>query len=176
MKKTGPDAFRELTLFNQHIWDASPERAKERMLEAISNGGFDEDCIRRRVGNYEGQIMAIRADWVDGKPYGWRGEKEKDAIDVWRLNALGAEALRMASKPVPVLLPARDDWHSRATREKVFQYCVFELERDGKPMLRLFKEAIPCGASWGMEPVLRRADVVALRDYLKDWLARHPKF
>lgn len=171
-QRTGPQAFANIVLFNQGIWDRDPKRAKEWALKALEQGGFNDDHISRRVGNYEGQIMAIRAGWVDGCPYCWRGADEQDRVDIWRLNDAGAAALRAAGEPVPVLLPARDDWHSRTNRESTFQYCAYELERNGQPMLRLFKEAIPCGASWGMEPLLRRDDAIALLNYLNDWLKR----
>lgn len=168
----GPNAFFWLDLLNQGVWDRNPDRAKGKALDAIASGGFDRDCISRKVGNYEGQIMAIRNGWVDGKPYRFRKGWDADVIDVWAINDKGRAALIEAGRSPPVLLPVRDDWHSRKDEEKTFQYCAYELERNGHPALRLFEKAIPCGASWGMDPILRREDVVALRDYLNDWLAR----
>lgn len=166
--RIGPQAFAGVKLLNQHIWNSDPERANEDMLDAISTGGFGEMCIQNGTGNYEGEIMAIRAGWVDGHISGWTGR-----ANIWRLNEAGANALRAAGRPVPVPLPARDDWHSRPDGEVTFEYCAYEVERAGKPMLRLFKEAFECGANGGMHPLLRREDVVALRDYLDDWLGRH---
>jgi len=159
-EKSGPNAFRLVALTNQRIWDADPARAQKEALDAIRVGGFDGDHIVRRVGNYEGQIMAIRRGWVDVDGYGWR------------INDAGRAALQAAGEPVPTFFTARDDWHSRDDREAVFQFCAYEIERDGKPMLRLFEKAISCGANWGMKPLLRRDDAIALRDYLNDWIAR----
>ena len=169
--RSGPNAFASVSLFNQGLWRSRPERAQEAMLDAVASGGFDGDCIRRKVGNYEGQIMAIRAGWVDGKPYDWRRPEEADVVDAWHLNEKGGKALRAAGRPVPTFFTARDDWHSRGTHESVFEYGVYELERNGQPMLKLFAKAYP-RYSVGMDPLLRRNDVLALRDYLNDWLAR----
>ena len=146
--------FADVRMLNQDIWDKYPERAKERALQAIHTGGFDEDCIGRRVGNYEGQIMAIRFGWVD---------KEKHR---WRINNAGMAALREAGETVPVFLPALDTWH-----RSPYEYCAYE--KNGR--LKLFTDAVPCGANWGMKPELRRGDVVKLRDYLNDWLSRNPE-
>ncbi len=149
-----------IPLFNQRVWDANPDRAIEVALDALHTGGFDNDCIRRRVGNYEGQIMAIQRGWV---------QKEEWA---WRINDAGIKALKDAGRKVPHFLPARDDWHSRTDRQKDYEYCVYEETRGGKPMLKLFKDAIPCGAKWGMDPMLDKSQATALRDYLNEWLAR----
>lgn len=157
---SGPNAYSVVRFTNQELWDEYPARADEAICEALENGGFGEDEIRRKVGNYEGQIMAIRRGLVDSEEWSWR------------INDAGIEFLKRFHRPVPVFLPAVDDWHSRKGDPKKFEYCAFELERDGRPHLKLFKEAIPCGASWGMEPLLSKSDVVALRDYLNDWLLR----
>lgn len=159
-EETGPNAFAGMRLFNQRVWDNSAEQRTRIICDALATGGFDRDCISREVGNYEGQIMAIRADLVD-----------KDAWN-WRINEAGKAYLRAAGKGVPRFLPVMDDWRSRVDHEKAFEYCAFEETRYGKPVLKLFKDAIPSGAKWGMEPILRRSDAEALRDYLDDWLAR----
>lgn len=142
-----------IPLRNQAIWDADPARATKEALDAISHGGFGEDCIRREVGGYEGQIMAIRRGWVDQKD--WH----------WETNAAGFKAMREHGMEPPIFLPVWDSWHgSRA------HYCAFTQEYRGQSALKLFKEAIPKEPSLAMAPLLSREDVVALRDYLNQWL------
>jgi hypothetical protein len=48
-----------LKKFNEDVWAHSPDRAESAAIDAIKTGGFGCDCLDRRVGNYEGQIMAI---------------------------------------------------------------------------------------------------------------------
>ncbi len=86
---TGPAAFADLVFPNQLVWTTRPGRLRDAMLESLCTGGFDADCIRRRVGNWEGQVSAIRAGWVDGLAYPSRDPGEP-WIDVWRINAAGA--------------------------------------------------------------------------------------
>jgi hypothetical protein len=147
------EEINRVPLFNQNVWDANPEKAKEEALCAIAFGGFDTDCIDRRVGNYEGQIMAIRRGWVDQKKYHFETNEE------------GFKALKEAGKRVPSFLPVLDSWHGSAS-----EYCAFTVIHSGERMLQLFEKAIAKQPRLAMDPLLRKSDVVALRDFLNKWL------
>src|SRR5690349_6471468 len=110
-------------LFNQRVWDARPDRALESALKAIEVGGFSDDCMGRRVGNYEGQIMAIRRGWA-----------ERDGHYTWKVTQAGLDALRENGRPVPAFLPAFDNWHGKA-----YEICAYEktLHSTGEPILQL---------------------------------------
>jgi len=149
------DLFRDVILRNQRVWDKNPDRAHMEALESIGSGGFDENLIRREVGNYEGQIMAARNGWVDKINY------------TWVITDKGLEALKISGKPVPNFLSGIDSWH-----DSEFEYCVYEVKYDDKPALRLFKEPFPKGGSLGMNPILRRCDVVALHKMLGNWIEK----
>jgi hypothetical protein len=140
--------------FNADVWNNDPKRAEEEALKAILRGGFGHDCLDRRVGNYEGQIMAIERGWVDPKEY------------QYVINSAGIEALKRAGHIVH-FLPGIDTWHGSN-----FEYCVYEEKWKNRPVLRLFTEAIPKAGQLGMCPVLDKSDVVALRNYLNDWIKR----
>jgi hypothetical protein len=140
---------------NQVIWGRNPDKAKETIAEALATGGFDTDCIKRRVGNYEGQIMAIRDGLVDRQGY------------AYRINDAGRAFLSAQGKPVPTFLTVLDSWHSSDA-----EYCMFETTCRDQPVLRFAQKIIPQGAYLCMDPLFRRQDVEALRDYLSAWLAR----
>lgn len=160
----GPHAFHKVRLFNQELWRSNPARAEENMRQAVATGGFGLDCIDRRVGNYEGQIMAIRAGYVD--------LVKRHGLPTYRISEKGRQALRDAGDPEPIFLCALDGWHSRSNYDSTFEYCAYEVVAFGRPMLRLFAKAVPQGDGVGMEPHLRREDVEQLRDYLTDYLER----
>lgn len=151
-EQDGPQAFSSVKLLNQKLWDVDPISAAHSICRAISTGGFGGDHIRRKVGNYEGQIMAIRAGLVSKENYGWR------------ITDAGREFLRDHGKPVPIFLTALDDWHNTE-----FEYCVWETERDGNQYLKFAKELYP-RISTGMNPLFRIEDAIALRDYLTKWI------
>lgn len=140
--------------FNEELWDSRPDRAESAAIDAIRTGGFGCDCLDRRVGNYEGQIMAIERGWVDEEKYGYI--VNQDGLDALRRHGI-----------IVRFLPGKDTWHGRD-----FEYCVYELENNGKPALKLFSESIPKGGDLGMKPTLDVNDIVALRDYLNDWITR----
>jgi hypothetical protein len=144
-----------ISLFNQKVWDANPDRAEDVICEALSTGGFGEDLINRRVGNYEGQVMAIRSGLVDKDGYNWR------------INDAGQEFLRKHGKAVAVFLPVIDSWH-RSEGE----FCMYETTYRGEPTLKFAKELIPQGAHLCMDPLFRKQDAEVLRDYLSAWLAK----
>src|SRR5689334_20575191 len=98
-KEDGPNAFSRVVLSNQQIWDNDPQRADGAVCDALMSGGFGEDAIRRCVGNYEGQIMAIRRGYVKKENYGWR------------ITDAGRQFLVGRGKCPPDFLWARDDWH-----------------------------------------------------------------
>lgn len=156
-----PDDLSLVKLSNQRVWDADPKRATDEALSAITKGGFDDDCINRRVGNYEGQVMAVLRGWAVRGAYGWT------------ITEAGLEALRAAGRPVPRALPVHDTWHGKPR-----QFCVQETSYIGKPALKLAEDHIRYGSSgYGVPPgywLLCHSDVRALRDYLTDWLTRNP--
>jgi hypothetical protein len=153
-KERGPKAYNSIRLRNQHVWDSRPERATEAALDALEAGGFGYDCISREVGNYEGQIMAIRRGWAEpAKDYGYI--ITDDGYAAW------LSAGRDAWAP----LPALDTWHN----SRFFYRAITT-----KIGLKLFKNGFAAYGRLGMDPVLTRADVIALRDYLNLWLDRNP--
>lgn len=151
------NAYSNVPLFNQRVWDAKPERAEEVALDAIATGGFDTSAIDRRVGNYEGQIMAIRRGWLD-----------EDGRWSWVINDQGIAALKAAGRAAPTFLPAVDTWHG-----STFEYCAYNDRLDDAPALRLFRECIPAKGCVGMRPRLRYSDVAALHEFLGQWLAEN---
>lgn len=150
----GPQAFSSVKFGNQVVWDNHPDQAAAVMCDAINAGGFGSDHIDRTVGNYEGQIMAIRAGLAAKGKHGWY------------ITDLGREFLRKHGRAVPTFLTALDSWHTRP-----FEYCVWDVERNGEPMLKFAEKLYP-RISVGMEPLFRREDVLVLRDYLSEWLVR----
>jgi hypothetical protein len=164
MEYKEPDVSR-VTLFNQSVWDNFPERASEEIASAIVDGGFGEDCIRREVGNYEGQVMAIRRGLVS-----WDGQF------YWIINDAGKAFLSAQEKPVPHFLPMLDSWHMSRT-----EYCAHTLKWTGLdskvygPYLRIAKEVRGRAGSVAMMPLLSAGDVLALRDFLNAWLAENKK-
>lgn len=145
-----------IPLLNQRVWDAHLEKAKENALDSLHQGGFGSDCIERRVGNYEGQIFAIRFGWVDEHEYGWE------------INQKGIQALIEAGRQVPSFLPVMDSWHGIES-----SYCAYTKTYRGETVLELFDKAIPKYDELAMSPLLRKSDVVALRDFLNDWLDKN---
>jgi hypothetical protein len=149
-----------IRLFNQPIWDTYPDRAENEMCRALLTGGFGEDLIRREVDGYEGQIMAIRAGLVDRDPptrYGWT------------INDKGRAFLHAHGKVAPTFLPVIDSWHSAEA-----QFCMYETTYHGVPALKFAKSLIPQGSHLCMDPLFRREDAEALRDYITEWLSRLP--
>lgn len=145
-----------ILLDNQRVWDAHPERALEDILNAIVTGGFDDDCIRRHVGNWEGQVMAIRKGYV------------RYADGSWTITSEGLEALAKAHKDLPVTLTIWDDWHGRGDWA-----LIQEVTRKGRHFLRLCERAMKYGSPYGFsKPLWRREDVIQLRNYLDKWLER----
>lgn len=151
----GPNAFKSISLPNHYL----PEKADKEVADALRLGGFGADNINRRIGNYEGQIMAIRRGFVDKQRYGWL------------INNAGRVWMSARGTPAPVFLKARDDWHSRDHREHIFDLCVWEVERSGKPFLKFAKELYPV-IGVGMDPLFGREHAKALRDLIDDWLNR----
>lgn len=149
------EEYLQIPKFNQRVWSLDPERAREAAIDAIRKGGFGTDCLDRRVGNYEGQIMAIEREWVNWDEYRYV------------INEKGLEALREAGV-ILHFLPGKDTWHGCN-----FEYCVYESkDRNGNPMLTLFSEAIGKAGQLGMYPKLDINDVAALRNFLNSWLER----
>jgi len=155
MDYRAPEGIEDTPLDNQRIWDNDPQRSREYALEAIRDGGFQGDCIRRRVGNYEAQVMAIRNGWVTWCP---RSAK-------WLTSECGWKALEESGEKRPAMLPATDTWH-----DSRFCYLVRDTQVGEGRALRLFKECYPAEDRIGMHPALTREDVVCLRDYLNEWL------
>lgn len=149
-------------MLNRDIWERYPDRAEAVALEAIENGGFGQDWIKRHVSNYEGQLMAIQRGWVDFKPY-----SEKSSFGGYHINETGLQALRKAGKSVPHFLSVIDSWHGSAST-----YCAYEKTYKGKPVLQLFAKSIPKGTTLAMDPLLSVENVRELRDYLNDFLDR----
>ena len=152
--------FENVPLSNQRVWDAHPERVHKNALDAIAEGGFYDDCIKRRTGNYEGQIMAIRNGWLDKSEDGF-------VYDRWITNEKGWAAYEDAGRQRPVFLKCQDTWH-----DLEFEYIVKTTTKDDEPALQLFKESYPAKGNTGKEPVLTRKNVVQLRDFLNDWLEK----
>ena len=146
--------YEDVQMKNQRLWDAYPERATEAALDAISSGGFGTDAIRRRVGNYEGQVMAIRCGWAVKEGYRFTTTDK------------GWGAFEDNGRQRPTFLGAQDTWHNSR-----FEYMAKDTEVNGKRALRLFKDAHPSKGRCGMDPALTREDVIQLRDFLNNWLS-----
>jgi hypothetical protein len=162
--------YTKLSLVNQQVWDKHPELAYMESLDALSRGGFDSSLMDRCVGNYEGQVLAIRDGFVT-----------EVAAGSWEICAAGIEALQKAHLPIPRCLPVYDNWHGHGTN-----YCVREVMPNGscipnykhsEASLQLSETLLRYAGSGGLVqcPIFRRSDVVKLQQYLGEWLQRNPK-
>lgn len=100
-EKEGPDAFKSVRMLNQRLWDRSPECVDDAICEALHTGSFGDGEISRRVGSYEGQIMAIRRGLVSMAPDG----------SVYEITESGRQFLRDKARTIPEWINVHDTSH-----------------------------------------------------------------